>query len=42
MIAERLFPDLEFRTKRGKALDGRADASLLAEWGKRRRAGGKS
>lgn len=29
-LAERLFPGIEFRTKRGRIIDGRADALLLA------------
>lgn len=34
-LAERLFPGLEFRTKRGRILDGRADACLIAYYLKR-------
>lgn len=35
-IAEQLFPELGFRGPRGAALDGRADATLIAEYGRRR------
>lgn len=31
-LAERLFPGIEFRTKRGRLIDGRADALLLARF----------
>ena len=34
-LASRLFPDLEFKTKRGKILDGRTDAILIAEYCRR-------
>jgi hypothetical protein len=34
-LAERLFPGIEFKTKRGRVLDGRADALLIAEYLKR-------
>jgi hypothetical protein len=33
--AEELFPKCEFRTKRGRILDGRAESLLIAEYGKR-------
>ena len=33
--ASRLFPDLEFKTKRGKILDGRTDAMLITEFTRR-------
>jgi hypothetical protein len=32
-IAKSLFPDVEFETKRGRKLDGRSDALLLAYYG---------
>lgn len=34
-IAERLYPGGSFRGPRGRALDGRADAALLLEYGRR-------
>lgn len=34
-IAERLYPGASFRGPRGRALDGRADAALLLEYGRR-------
>jgi len=34
-IAERLYPGASFRGPRGRALDGRADATLLLEYGRR-------
>jgi len=34
-IASGLYPTVEFKTKRGRVLDGRADAILLALYGKR-------
>jgi hypothetical protein len=34
-IASKLFPTAELRTKRGKILDGRCDAILMAEFGRR-------
>lgn len=34
-IARSLFPTIEFETKRGRKLDGRADALLIAEYGRR-------
>jgi len=33
--ANRLYPDMELKTKRGKILDGRCDALLIAEYCKR-------
>ena len=33
--ASRLFPGLEFKTKRGKILDGRSDAMLITEFARR-------
>lgn len=33
--ASRLFPDMELKTKRGKILDGRCDALLIAEYCRR-------
>lgn len=36
-LAERLFPKMEFRTKRGRIIDGRADALLIAEWLRRQK-----
>jgi len=34
-VAGRLFPKAELTTKRGKVIDGRADALCIAEWGRR-------
>ena len=34
-IASRLFPKCEFVTKRGRKIDGRSDAMLMAEYGRR-------
>lgn len=34
-VSQRLFPDLEFVTKRGRILTGRCDSILLAEYGRR-------
>jgi len=34
-IASQLFPDAELKTPRGRKLDGRSDALLIAEWGRR-------
>ena len=34
-IACQLFPDAELTTPRGRKLDGRSDALLIAEWGRR-------
>lgn len=34
--ASQLFPEVELKTPRGKVLDGRADALLIAEYGRRR------
>jgi len=34
-IASNLFPKCEFVTKRGRKIDGRADAMLMAEYGRR-------
>jgi len=34
-IAVRLYPSIEYRTKRGVLLDGRADSVLLAEYARR-------
>ena len=34
--AHRLFPTVELATPRGRLLDGRSDALLIAEWGRRR------
>lgn len=34
-VAQRLFPFAEFITPRGRLIDGRADAALLAEYGRR-------
>ena len=34
--ASQLFPDVELKTERGRVLDGRADALLIAEYGRRR------
>ena len=39
-IASQLFPSSELKTKRGRILDGRADALLIAEWGRRHLEGG--
>lgn len=36
LVAQRLFPQQELYTRKGKALDGRADALLLAEYARRR------
>ena len=33
---QQMFPDIEVFTKRGRALDGRADAILIAEYGRRK------
>lgn len=41
-IAERLFPKVELRTERGRALDGRSDACLIMEYGRRRMNGDES
>jgi len=41
-LAERLFPGVEFRTKRGRIIDGRADALLLAEFLRRQDSGQKA
>ena len=35
-LARKLFPTISLRTPRGRALDGRAEALLLAEFGRRR------
>ena len=35
LVATRLFPDLEFKTPRGRDLDGRCDAALIAEYGRK-------
>lgn len=35
MIAHQLFSSAELTTPRGRKLDGRADALLIAEWGRR-------
>jgi len=35
-IASKIFPQMVFHTIRGRMLDGRADAVLLAEWARRR------
>jgi len=35
MIASKLFPQVELVTPRGRKLDGRSDALLIAEWGRR-------
>ncbi len=34
-VAQQLFPNIEFYTERGRMLDGRAEALLLAEYGRR-------
>lgn len=34
-VAQRLFPNIKFYTEKGRMLDGRADALLIAEYGKR-------
>jgi dienelactone hydrolase len=34
-VAQRLFPKAEFTTPRGRMLDGRADAAILADYAKR-------
>jgi len=34
-IASQLFPEAELTTPRGRKLDGRSDALLIAEWGRR-------
>lgn len=39
-IASQLFPNAELKTKRGRLLDGRSDALLIAEWGRRHLEGG--
>lgn len=39
-VARRLFPGAELTTERGRVLDGRSDALLIAEYGKRQLAGG--
>jgi len=39
-VAKGLFPDAELTTKRGRVLDGRSDALLIAEYGKRKITGG--
>lgn len=35
-VAQQLFPKIEFYTPRGRMLDGRAEALLLAEYGRRK------
>jgi hypothetical protein len=35
LIASRMFPEVELRGPRGAVLDGRADALLIAEYGRR-------
>jgi len=40
-LAEKLFPSLSFRTPRGRLLDGRAEALLIAEYVRRQRVQGK-
>lgn len=39
-VATRLFPSAELTTKRGRVLDGRSDALLIAEYGRRQHMGG--
>ena len=39
-VAKGLFPDAELTTTRGRVLDGRSDALLIAEYGKRKLLGG--
>lgn len=39
LIASRLFPDAELSTPRGRKLDGRSDALLIAEYGRRKLSG---
>jgi len=39
-IAKRLFPGAELQTQRGRILDGRSDALLLCEYGRRKIFGG--
>jgi len=39
-IASRLFPEAELKTKRGRILDGRSDALLICEYGRRKIFGG--
>ena len=34
-LASRLFPTLEFKTRRGRILDGRSDAMLIAEYARK-------
>ena len=34
-VAKKLFPEIEFETKRGRLLDGRAEALLIAEYCRR-------
>lgn len=34
IIGEKLYPEVELRTKRGRILDGRGDALLIAEYGR--------
>lgn len=34
-VAKKLFPDIEYQTKRGRLLDGRAEAILIAEFCRR-------
>ena len=36
LIASRMFPGVELKGPRGAILDGRADALLIAEYGRRR------
>ena len=36
-LAERMFPEIVFKTKRGRLIDGRADAVLIAEWLRRQK-----
>jgi hypothetical protein len=39
-VASKLFPGLTLTTVKGRVLDGRSDALLIAEWGNRRLKGG--
>ncbi len=39
--AEQLWPTIQFRTERGRLLDGRAEALLMADYGKRMHTQGK-
>ena len=41
-IATKLFPKAQLTTKRGRVLDGRSDALLIAEYGRREAQNGRN